>query len=476
MKKIMNWVLAATLVCGASVFTACSDGNDDNPNKEQAKRYRTEFVQHTRKNLKDLAENLNFTSWNAANALNQNFNRYVLNNPEFEKAVLNTFLKNVLATVKPVEEGSELAERGFTAYGTVDLTKFNYRFVMNDDNTGFDVEEGDDFEVIINGWHPEKQQVEKGLYKVTLKAGGSKSYKFVYVPKELEDVAFVINLPSEFQFAISDKISGTWSDGFSGSFVNMISSAEGREYISPAIVNSWGVSGIVNTSIPATPIGKADQTTLKFSLLSDKVNHKANTAFSWEQNGLKLFDLAVKGSRKMLDDTADMPQSAMSSSFVDVLAAALTGCSIDEAKLTLLDDLTVTTTISDMGKVTKVAHELAAARRNYADMKTIDQYTQQLNKLVKSEMTCKGLDQTISMKMMTIKFGVDYWTVGALNFADENGYVAITDMLDKESIEYMLNIVDHSIEPMQQGLVIVRQLVQYVQGLVSGFQSGEDEE
>jgi hypothetical protein len=178
----------------------------------------------------------------------------------------------------------------------------------------------------------------------------------------------------------------------------------------------------------------------------------------------------------MLDDTADMPQSAMFSSFVDVLAAALTGCSIDESKFTMLDDLTVTTTISDMGKVTKVAHELAAARRNYADMKTIDQYTQQLNKLVKSEMTCKGLDQTIPMKMMTIKFGVDYWTVGALNFADENGYVAITDMLDKESIEYMLNIVDHSIEPMQQGLVIVRQLVQYVQGLVSGFQSGEDEE
>jgi hypothetical protein len=76
------------------------------------------------------------------------------------------------------------------------------------------------------------------------------------------------------------------------------------------------------------------------------------------------------------------------------------------------------------------------------------------------------------MKMKTIKFGVDYWTVPSLNFADENGYVAITDMLDKESIEYMLNIVDHSIEPMQQGLVVVRQLVQYVQGLVSGFHSG----
>ena len=30
MKKILNWMLAATLVCGASVFTACSS-NDNNP-------------------------------------------------------------------------------------------------------------------------------------------------------------------------------------------------------------------------------------------------------------------------------------------------------------------------------------------------------------------------------------------------------------------------------------------------------------
>ena len=29
MNKILNWVFAATLVCGASVFTSCS--NDDNP-------------------------------------------------------------------------------------------------------------------------------------------------------------------------------------------------------------------------------------------------------------------------------------------------------------------------------------------------------------------------------------------------------------------------------------------------------------
>ena len=63
MKKIMHWVLAATLVCGASVFTSCSSDNSDNAGSiEQAKNNRKEFVAHTRAMLKDLAENLNFNS------------------------------------------------------------------------------------------------------------------------------------------------------------------------------------------------------------------------------------------------------------------------------------------------------------------------------------------------------------------------------------------------------------------------------
>ena len=62
-----------------------------------------------------------------------------------------------------------------------------------------------------------------------------------------------------------------------------------------------------------------------------------------------------------------------------------------------------------------------------------------------------------------------------MNFSDENGYVPLTDMLDKESIEYMINIVDHAAEPMQQSMIVVRQLLQYVQGLVSGFQQPQGE-
>ena len=131
MRKIMNWVLAAILICGASVFTSCSANDaNDNPSQEQAKENRKEFIQHTRQNLKDMAENLNFASWEIANEINQGLNTAVLNNPEFEKAIIPLFTQKVRETVKPVEEGSELAAMGYKQYATIDLTKFNYRFTM----------------------------------------------------------------------------------------------------------------------------------------------------------------------------------------------------------------------------------------------------------------------------------------------------------------------------------------------------------
>ena len=480
MKKIINWVLAATLVCGASVFTSCSSDNSDNAGSiEQAKKDRKEFVAHTRATLKDLAENLNFSSWNAANTLNQYFNQYVLNNPGFEKAVLATFMQKTQQSIKPVEEGSELAEMGYYSYGTVDLTDFNYRFTMNANNDGFDVEAADDFEVILNAWNPTTQQVEAGLYRLTLKSGGSTTYKFEHAMSQQPGMALVVLIPSEFQFSIADRLSGQWHDGLSGSFKNQVSVADGHEY-AQLDRDTWTVAGTITSDFAGvTALGaKADQTTLDFSVVSDKVNNKGDVALSWSQNGRKMLDLALKESG---DGTGgiyrlDLSQFTSSASILDVIGAIMTSRTLDEGKLTLLDDLTTTVSISDMQEAVQVAREAATARRNYADQKTIDQYTQKLNELVKCEMTCKGVNQEISMRLMTTKFGVDWWSMPSFNFADENGYVAFTELLDPESVQYGINIIDHAAEPMQQSAIVVRQLLQYVQGLVSGFQQSQPAE
>lgn len=69
----------------------------------------------------------------------------------------------------------------------------------------------------------------------------------------------------------------------------------------------------------------------------------------------------------------------------------------DNLALTLNDDLTTTLKITDCAKALQLAAASGTARRNYAEEATIDQYTQQLNKIITGQLTCKGVNQTIPM-------------------------------------------------------------------------------
>ena len=136
MKKIMNWVLAATLVCGASVMTSCTNDTSDNPAQEQAKKNRKEFVSHTRSVMKDLAENLNFSTWNSVNFFNTYLNQDVILNDDFDKALSRTFGQEIQKTI--VLLPAEAAEKYTEKYvATVNLADFDYIFTAT--ATGFDV-------------------------------------------------------------------------------------------------------------------------------------------------------------------------------------------------------------------------------------------------------------------------------------------------------------------------------------------------
>ena len=460
----MNWVLAATLICGASVFTSCTANDaNDNPSQEQAKENRKEFIQHTRQNLKDLAENLNFASWEIANGINQGFNTAVLNNPEFEKAIIPLFTQKVRESIQPVEEGSELAAMGYKQYATIDLTEFNYRFTMKDDNSGFDVEEADDFEMIINGFNPRTQEQEKGVRKLTLKASGD-TYKQLARRLGNEELAVVILVPSDFEFSIASMVPGSWKNAFKGVFKNNVKMSGESEFMNPK-TDAIGITGVLTSGIEEIPGGKfpADATSLTFAISHNPAVNESGMNFSFVHNGKNMMEL---------DCTAEYPeresgvtQFTTSKSILDVLVAMISGSNF-EGSLTLNDDLTTSISISDCAKAIQLQREMAHARRNYADQATIEGYTQQLNELLTARMTCKGVNQVIPMKMQTEKFGVDYWAMPAFNFADEQGYVPFTQLLDKESAEYAINIVDHAAEPMAGAIVTVRQLMQFVQSFM----------
>ena len=459
MRKMMYWVLAATFICGASVFTSCTNDSSDNPTPESTEN-RKEFIKHTRESLKEIAENLNFGSWEVANIINQQFNTSVLNNPEFEKAIIPLFLQKILETVKPVEEGSELAAMGYQKYATIDLTEFNYRFTMKEDGSGFDVEAADDFEMIINGVHPETGEPMTGAHKLSLKASGD-THKQLAKRLSNEDTGVVILIPSNFVFSIATQFSGSWMEDFKGTFTNSFKSSSASEFINLR-GDVISIVGAIESAIPDSPDEKhaADASNLSFAMNSNPVNKVNTLKFSVGHNGRSVIDLDFTAD--YTDKVTEFKGFTTSGNILDVLVAMVTGSSL-KGSITLNNDLTTTLSVNDLGKAMLLQKEMAHYRRNYADQATIEEYTKQLNELVNARITCQGVNQVIPMMFKTEKFGVDYWAMPAFNFADEKGYVPMTQLLDKESVEYAVNIVDHAAEPMAGAIVTVRQLMQFVQ-------------
>ena len=481
MKK-MQWMLATSLVCGGALFTACSDDSSSSstPDEPKASAEQTAFVENTRANLKDLAENLNFSSWQLANHMNMEFNERVLNNDEIDNAITRTISADIYNSITAVEKKSELSKLGYENVATVDLSRLKASFTLTKDGT-FDVKEAKNFEIVLSIRNPETKKVSEDSLKLTLKMGGD-SYKFINKKLSTDELAVVMKVPEEISFAISAKPDDKWEDLFTGSFKNDIRSNSKSEYVD--IRNtSFNITGEVNSTLKAVELAngdktKADATTIKFAIGKDVSKKKNGAMFDFKHNKKNMLSFYVENHMGDRDDV-DLSELTNSSSIVDVITALAAGTGIDSLTLTLLDDITISLKVSDNQKLMKAQQALADARRSYADEKTIESYTKQVNKLVTASLTAKDVDQTIPVTFETVQFGVDFWTMPALQFNKDEGYVPLVEVLDQKSIEYGINIIDHAAEPMQDAIVVVRQLMQYFQklaGLYDDYQGDNDAE
>ena len=67
------------------------------------------------------------------------------------------------------------------------------------------------------------------------------------------------------------------------------------------------------------------------------------------------------------------------------------------------------------------------------------------------------------MRLQTVRIGAYWYAVPALDFADEKGYTALTDMLDKESVDYAFNIVDYTYPIAKQSIIVIKTLSESVE-------------
>lgn len=481
MKKMMNWVLAATLVCGASVFTACSDSND-NPTPKPGEKKRKEFVEHTRQSLKTVAENLNFTTINSFTYMNTVLNERMLLNDEFDKTISRVFAEKIQASLKPIErpEGEPPADRPEGAperpegeeprpapkyEAIIDVTDFNYTFTAT--TTGFDVAENADEGLVVE--IPFHGTSETEGAKIVIKGTGD-TYGFFARALSNDSVEVKVEIPAQYDLSFSVKADGKWTEYLYGTAKNTAVGKYDSETpggVTPfnPTADAWNAALDLHSNIPGV-----DATDIYFAIGQDPETHKAGLKLDYTHNARKVIEATATLSNA--NGKTDLSQITSSNSIMDVMTAIMAGNSIEELQLTLLDCLTTTAKISDCATVMKVQSEMASARRNYADQQTIGGYVDQLNGLISCTMSCKKLGE-IPMRLVTTKVGVDWWTVPALNFSDENGFVPMTELLDKESTEYALNIIDHAVDPAKNAIIVARQLMQALQKLQTAFYDSE---
>ena len=448
MKKIQNWMLAAILVCGIGVFSSCS--SDDDSAQEQADKNRAEFVGHTRATLKLLAENLHFKSWPNMNAFLSYFNETILSNKNYNKELSKLFFQKISDSVKPVEAGSDLEAMGFQYQATIDLTNFNYQLTV-DNGTTFNVEPSEDFRIKM---YDAESNVN---YDLLFQASGS-AMPLLNRALSTNTQAVIVLVPQQFKFVLSNDSDGKMRPWLTGTFNSSMKKSQERSYYD-IVEDELTIEG-------QTVTGHAGQVT-KFTIKQDPATRKAYNDFSFVLNGKQMVNLSLTASN--VTGKKEFSKLNSNGGILDLLTVALDGNNLDEAKFTLLDDLTTTMRISDMHKLLQLEEEYRAAGRNHADQATIEQYTQQFNELAKAEITCKGINQTIPMKLLTAQVGVDSWVLYGFKFADDTDYVPLNELVDAESMQYATNIVDHAVEPMRQGIVVVRQMQQYLQSFISNF-------
>ena len=478
MKKMLQWVMAATLVCGASVFTACSSDDDDNNNsgnnETKGGKNRQEFVEHTRANLKNVAENLNFTTINSFTYMNTYLNEYVLLNDEFDKTISRAFGQKIQASLQPAErpEGVDPADlpdymqKDFKYLAFVDLTDCNYTFTAT--TTGFNMAENADQGLVVE--MPVYGTSETEGVKFAIKGTGD-TYGFASPRFSNDSVLVVIKIPAQYNLSLSVKADGKWTEYLYGTVKNTAKNLAGVTTPDGATpftlsADAWNAALDLHSNIPGV-----DATDIYFAIGQDPSTKKAGLKFDYTHNAQKV--LNVTATMNNTNGKTDYSKFTSTNSVADVFTAIMAGNSIEDMTLTMLGCLTTNVKVSDCEKVVTLQNEMAEARRNYADQKTIENYVSQLNKLVTSTMSDKTLGQEIPMKLTTTQIGIDYWAVPALKFADETDYVPLTEVLDQKSVEYGLNIVDHAVDPAKDAIIVARQLMQAVQKLQTLFYQTE---
>ena len=421
---------------------------------------RTALIDHVRTIAKGMAEQgVNMGARNVITEVSSEFAKVLVANVEFLKGIKDASVELALKSAKDVEEGSELQQMGYSKYIEWGIDKLNGRYTFKTDGAPT-VEAADQIEVIF----PVTTK-EGGIVNcmTTLKGSGN-TVGMVFPVLSDRTIALVLQVPETIMLE-----SGRWSGGmftklFDTAFNNTFEANGTSKYVS-FLRNKWSLNGVQHSFLKVTEgVLLPDENTISFGVGFDPVSTgQITSTLGFEQNNQPI--LSWNGSVTIpsmpiiiptlstlistLKQGGDTTGSGIdlsglasgSGSILDLLMPLLAGSTIDNMEAVAMGDLGFKVKVTDLPKFQTLLMQLREARYQRKGEAAIDALVQQLNAITEGTVSCKALSQELPFKMVTKKFGVNYIPAPAVKFADEEDYVPLTDLTDKETLEYTINFL-----------------------------------
>ena len=428
---------------------------------------RTALMDHVRSVAKGMAEQGgNFGARKVISMLCQELAEVIVNNAQFFKGIRDASVEAALKSAKDVEQGSELQQMGYAKYIEWGIDKLNGRFTFKSEGAP-EVAVADQIEIIF----PVTLEGEEPLNcKTTIKGTGN-TVKMVFPVLSDRTTALVLLLPESIVIEAGRLNGETFAKDFDVILSCAFDSNAASSYVS-FLKNRWSLTGVQHAFLKPTdkyPIH--DENGITIGLGFDPVTTgQMTSSFSFDQNNVPVFDWKGSVTIPMLPTLitsiramiAAMQQSGSSSinvkdlisglsgggasgSIVDLLLPLLTGSTIDNMETWMMGDLGFKVKVTDIPKLQQLLMQMREARYQRKGEAAMNELVQQLNTVIEGTVSCKALSQELPFKMVTKKFGVNYIPSPAVKFADEQDYVPMSELTDKETAEYVVNAISGNV-------------------------------
>ena len=397
------------------------------------------------------SKKLNLAALNTSSALLAEMTKIIGSDEGVMAAIKQDVVGKVMGQVKPVEEGSELAQAGYEKYAVIDYKLFDgiYSF----DEYGELKKEVADGQLVVN--YPSEVEGYSGNVSLTLKGSGNVSEMLVSYSKD-KSIALIIRMPETIDITIS-KEGVSLFDGKLG-FAFEKKSARST-YFTP-LEDKWTISILQKAHLQEAN----DENTINMTMSYDGSTGVITSEAGFEKNGQSIIERKAQvtlpiltqipmliqmmggvmgpNNGSPLDIIAQILASGSAKDMISGISAmVLNGAKIDKYEVTMLGDMTMSVDVNNIYAAIQTVKAMNEARRSGADEATISQYAESLNSIIQLKMNVKKLGAELPVKLIASKMGVEYTVMPAVSF-DGKEYTPLTELVDIRSIGYIMNIID----------------------------------